>query len=424
MDSTRSTSTVDVPPTTNELNPQEKAILLRKTRKLSRVFGEVPSSIQQASQFHPPVYGFGHTSSGSSSSSSHRRSVSSVSTVTSQASSKRRHVARKAPSQPNIRVSMLDEGDEPLETPKLPKSSSTSEADSSSSTATPGPVTGPISYEHINRIRLAKLRRRLGEDKLPPDVLSSAVRQSNRADDLQFRKSMDAVPLRRGHSRSSSLKPPLRRSRSTVPEVSAKSMPSVDDPVEFHRRYVQNFGCEGRVTQATRKDTQQLPLEQEPPQYVDVAPALPSKPSDTSDQQQLQQQHNFFSVAGAMEDNFVSPNAATESDDRDSVINISPDDPDQQSRAQAARTAFQERRRRAAKLAQFFGVGYHDLSGSLPISDLASHTSYRPSSQSSPAVQVDIAMKGRRFWGGGDERWTYKDADMVDVIDRLRDLRA
>ncbi|KAK1223815.1 hypothetical protein PQX77_013339 [Marasmius sp. AFHP31] len=420
MDSTRSFSTVDVPPTTNELNPQEKAILLRKTRKLSRVFGEVPSSIQQASQFHPPAYGFGHTSSGSSSSSSHRRSVSSVSTVTSQASSKRRHVARKAPSQPNIRVSMLHEADEPLETPTVPKSSLTREADSSPSTATPGAVTGPISYEHINHIRLAKLRRRLGEDKLPPDVLSSAVRQSNPADDLQFRKSMDAVPLRRGHSRNSSLKPPLRRSRSTVPEASAKSSPSVDDPVAFHRRYVQNFGCESRVTQATRKDTQQLPLGQEPSQYVDVVPTLPSKPSDTSDQQQQQQQHNFFSVAGAMEDNFGSPNAVTESDDRDSVI--SPDDPDQLSRA--ARTAFQERRRRAAKLAQFFGVGYHDLSGSLPISDLVSHTSYRPSSQSSPAVQVDIAMKGRRFWGSGDERWTYKDADMVDVIDRLRDLRA
>ncbi|EEB90559.1 hypothetical protein MPER_11216 [Moniliophthora perniciosa FA553] len=100
--------------------------------------------------------------------------------------------------------------------------------------------------------------------------------------------------------------------------------------------------------------------------------------------------------------------------DQDSVIGPDP---------APLRSTFQERRRRAAKLAQFFGVGYHDISASAPISELGAPPT-RPQCPV-PAVQVDIRMKSRRFWGGGgDEYWTCNDADMVEVIDKLRDLRA
>ncbi|KAL0580316.1 hypothetical protein V5O48_001733 [Marasmius crinis-equi] len=432
MDSARpaASSNVAVPPTTNELNPHEKAILLRKTRKLSRVFGEVPSSIQQASHFHPHAGVNGHTSSASSSSSSHRRSVSSLSTVASQSSSKRRQAVRKAPSQPNIRASVVAEADEPEPSPRLSSSQVAKDTESPSSPSSPAAITtGPASLDQIHRIRLAKLKRRLGEDALPSDILTPSRRQSKAADDLRFRKSLDTMPMTRSASRNSSVKH-LRRTRSGLPDVPKKPEPPIDDPVAFHRRYVQNFGCEGRVTQASRNQTNQAIFDQEPPQYVDVVPKLPpvpSKPLATAEQQHPQSVGNMFTVAGAMGDDFDPPGAVTKEEheaepepDRDDPV-VSPESAELPSHVA---NAFQERRRRAAKLAQFFGVGYHDISSSLPISDLVSHSSYRPSPQSNPAVQVDITMKSRRFWGSGDERWTHKDADMVDVIDKLRDLRA
>jgi len=80
---------------------------------------------------------------------------------------------------------------------------------------------------------------------------------------------------------------------------------------------------------------------------------------------------------------------------------------------------FQERRRRAAKLTQFFGVGYQDISASLPY---VAYDIPRSSNLPGPGVRVDVKMSGRRFWGDG--HGTLRDADIVDVIDKLRDLKA
>jgi hypothetical protein len=85
--------------------------------------------------------------------------------------------------------------------------------------------------------------------------------------------------------------------------------------------------------------------------------------------------------------------------------------------------SFQERRRRAAKLAQFFGVGCHDISPSLA---LPSRTvvAEKPTSfyaKDDGTLQVDIKVSGRsRIWG----RSNLKDVNIVDARDRLRTLKS
>ncbi|KAG7099376.1 hypothetical protein E1B28_001232 [Marasmius oreades] len=370
MDNTLSVSSIAVPSTTNDLDPRQKALLVKKTRKLSKVFGEEPSSIHQASRFHPHV-GCSHVGQvSSSSSSSHRRSVSSLSAATSQSSSRPKQHFHRAPSQPDIR----DE-DSQSTSRSRPNAKASEDMDNSSlisaiDVATP---VAPLDIRH------AKHRRR------PADNNSRSI------DDLRF-----ARQISRWSSESQ-----LRRTRSTLPKLPKNGEPLVDDPVAFHRRNIQNFGYKGRVTRVTRKQHQQAKFE--PPEGVKPVTLIPfvvteSRPPATTS-----------GVAGGIEDDSV-PADKFESESLHTSFQSS--------------TAFQERRRRAAKLAQFFGVGYHDLSSSLPTSDLVSHPSYRPPPQTMPTVQVDIAMKSRRFWGNGDDRWTYKDANMLDVIDKLRDLKA
>ena len=92
--------------------------------------------------------------------------------------------------------------------------------------------------------------------------------------------------------------------------------------------------------------------------------------------------------------------------------------------------AFTERRRRATKLAKFFGVGYHDLSKSLHIptkpspptdSSLDVTSPHYPS----PSIEVDVQLSGpTRFWGIIDGRRHAKEADMRDVAARLRVMKA
>lgn len=115
---------------------------------------------------------------------------------------------------------------------------------------------------------------------------------------------------------------------------------------------------------------------------------------------------------------------------------------------------FSVRRRRAAKLSQFFGVGYHDLSGAmipmkasplppppppLPLSPTPPLTEYMaprqqvesiPSIPSPPdisttSMEVDVKMSGpARFWARVDGRRNLKDANMKDVIGTLREMKA
>ena len=96
--------------------------------------------------------------------------------------------------------------------------------------------------------------------------------------------------------------------------------------------------------------------------------------------------------------------------------------------------SFKTRRRRAAKLAQFFGVGYHDLSESMGHPVVASLLTSNEDAESwsrpprvlpASSVEVDIKMSGpARFWGMVDGRKNMTDASMNDVIGRLREMKA
>ncbi|KAJ6574797.1 hypothetical protein B0H19DRAFT_1125804 [Mycena capillaripes] len=78
-----------------------------------------------------------------------------------------------------------------------------------------------------------------------------------------------------------------------------------------------------------------------------------------------------------------------------------------------ALTNFQERRRRAAKLSRFFGVGFQDILLS-PAPEAAPIPETR--------VEVDVKVGGRRFWSFSDRP---KDGgDMQEAIQKLRGLKA
>lgn len=79
-------------------------------------------------------------------------------------------------------------------------------------------------------------------------------------------------------------------------------------------------------------------------------------------------------------------------------------------------------RRRAQKLANFFGV------------DVSSHTSSVPPSTAQPTLppaqqtmqsvtEIDVQISGRRFWGS-PSRAEFKNAHMADAIHQLRALKA
>jgi len=98
--------------------------------------------------------------------------------------------------------------------------------------------------------------------------------------------------------------------------------------------------------------------------------------------------------------------------------------------------SFKARRRRAAKLAHFFGVGYHHLSESmgLPVATLKSSVSgaaelgpNTPITHTIPSssVQMDVKVsRPARFWGIVDGRRDMKEANMDDVIGKLREMKA
>ncbi|KAG6842526.1 hypothetical protein C0991_000052 [Blastosporella zonata] len=90
-------------------------------------------------------------------------------------------------------------------------------------------------------------------------------------------------------------------------------------------------------------------------------------------------------------------------------------------------SSFSERRRRAAKLTQFFGVSYQDISQSIAgkmLPPLSNQKSFAANVTINPPVPVEVNVKiaGRRFWGLLDREM--KNADVIDVIDELRELRA
>ena len=88
-------------------------------------------------------------------------------------------------------------------------------------------------------------------------------------------------------------------------------------------------------------------------------------------------------------------------------------------------TTFRLRRRRAAKLSRFFGVGYNDLSSSMATAEPKRRTT--SDEESVPPAEVGVKIQERgRFWNRPHSGSQYKvgtqDADMNDVITLLRQM--
>ncbi|KAF9068069.1 hypothetical protein BDP27DRAFT_848315 [Rhodocollybia butyracea] len=209
MDSDRES----IPPTTNELDTKEKARLLRKTRKLSRMFGEVPDVPQRT-----------QSTRSRDRTPSHRRSASTHTTDSELSAIKR--VPRKIPSHSDL-VSSSDSGnrfddldrhiippvpslnrDGKQSSPRnvLQTSKSLSEAELAGSTSSPTSTSSGARKQ-----RPAKLRRFWGDS-------GTGVKE---------RKSYDSSLVTASDSEAGD----LHRSRSLTP-----------DAVDFHRQYVQALG--------------------------------------------------------------------------------------------------------------------------------------------------------------------------------------
>jgi hypothetical protein len=84
-------------------------------------------------------------------------------------------------------------------------------------------------------------------------------------------------------------------------------------------------------------------------------------------------------------------------------------------------STFGERRRRAAKLTRFFGVSYHSSINAGPNS---SSVPAEPCKQSTPR-EVDVKVSSRTgFWRFSVGQSQLKNADVADVMERLRTLKA
>ncbi|KIK71179.1 hypothetical protein GYMLUDRAFT_319393 [Collybiopsis luxurians FD-317 M1] len=233
-----------IPPTVNELDVREKARLLKKHRKLSRVFGQVPDLQLPSSSTR---------SWGGTSTPSHRRSAS---THTNDSGASRRRATRKISSHSDLgsvsdNGTQLDEGNSippvPSLASNLPKdilealtelNPSQHRKESSLNILTPpkplsdddhalsspsSPVFNGLP-DDVRRNRVAKLRRFLGDHGAPSRTLKT-------------RKSYDSSMVKRLDEAAQDKH--LHRSRSLTPYK--KELDSNDSAVDFHRQYVQTY---------------------------------------------------------------------------------------------------------------------------------------------------------------------------------------
>ncbi|KAF9044871.1 hypothetical protein BDZ89DRAFT_165000 [Hymenopellis radicata] len=88
---------------------------------------------------------------------------------------------------------------------------------------------------------------------------------------------------------------------------------------------------------------------------------------------------------------------------------------------------FRDRRRRAEKLSRFFGVAYQNIEYVAPSPLLPPPLMHAPLTAplegADSGMHVDVRVSGGRFWGF-DHGGKTKEADMNDVMDKLRGLKA
>ncbi|KAJ3990556.1 hypothetical protein F5890DRAFT_1548736 [Lentinula detonsa] len=413
-----------VPPTTNDLDAKEKARLLKKARKLSKVFGEMPEYQRtSATNLH-----------NRNKSPGHRRSIS---THASDSELSKQQTARKFSSQSDLasssesgsRVEISDrEAIPPV--PSLPGGSidasfelTTAQhrtqpllhiltrpkpsADEMRALASPTLSTTPwASSDDGQKRRLTKPRR---------DLRGNDSSKSTTSLELRARKSYDS-PVRRvppGSDEAVSNNP-LHRSRS-LSTNKKKKLATIDGAVDLGPNWKQ-------VQDGVHEAGGASPSAFMPPDVVQAPQPQVDFADDTEAEARKMSMLSVTSLHDCGTSSNLGPDAPT------SPSSMSVHSIDSLSSDSNLDENFRERRRRAAKLAQFFGVEYHDISASMPITGHALEPvqSIAPSEKwehvlVEPSVQVGIRTNTRRFWGG---RGNLKEAEVGDVIPKLRELRA
>lgn len=447
-----------IPETVNDMDAEAKARAVKKARKLSRVFGDVPSTVladELGSGNVLPVR------------------------PTPQVTPKRRASLAffQLPPVPELSMQRThrpatagsSRPTRPLH--HLPKSSdSTSskislELDTYTEELEPPPA---LTLRQTRRRSLAKLSRHLGEI-IPPELVSPTRPEASlhlqvppqRWNDSMGRKSMDSVlPNRRPsqqteHPGKSNTN--LKRSKSLWTRKNGETNESIlSSDAAFHERYNISFGdedavrerCRALKVKRVRKITQVFG--QDPP--PELMRAIADEPERAFTGNGYRDSiTSFFSLSRTYLSSTTpswtprSRSTSVTSTTSETGFVTAPEDegrsptPDRSSslkRTSAEDTldarqtplrrsatissvysyteqAFRERRLRAAKLAHFFGVNYQNISNSIA----------HKSSQSTVAVNIQVTAPSR-FWGWFDGRREAKDAEINDVIPRLRDLRA
>ncbi|KAG7450350.1 uncharacterized protein BT62DRAFT_927662 [Guyanagaster necrorhizus] len=401
-----------VPLTTSELDgSNDKATLLKTARKLSRVFGQVSSSDQAMA---PPRL-FRHKRSASSASSS-LGSPKASKRYTSQPDLRQAEV----PALPQINETaqgwtlapqqdmLLDSPSPSFQTETYPPTMPSNSVSSLASTAAAHAVTGRSKDITTGQ-----------QPPVPP------IPRHGRTGRLVQRKAarMRSFDFTAGSGRQvdDSKAKDLKRSRSLFSHKQGRAGGS-EESLDFHQRYNRNFGEEGEIS--PRQRLLNVKRARKMAQVFGQDP--PSELILIDDAQPLSRRHSFSSnvsthslvpptpslMAGpspSPEDERMPPHSK---DLSDNVVSDLSDVDDF-----TFTSAFRERRRRAAKLSRFFGVAYQDMSSSVPT------TAPPIEERSTPDVQVDVQITGRRFWGF-DGGHTTREADMADVIDKLRYLKA
>ncbi|KAJ3883049.1 hypothetical protein F5051DRAFT_424487 [Lentinula edodes] len=419
-----------IPPTTNELDAKEKARLLKKARKLSRVFGEVPDLLPTSSnnsrvpnktpRHHRSISTHGSDSELQLKQHTGRKFSSQSDLASSSESGNRIEVSdREAiPPVPSLPRESIDAFPEHIPTqhrqqPPLHVWTRPKPFSDDVRALIPIFSSTPQMSDELQTRRLIKPRRDLGEDKAKTTAPHA----------LKARKSYDAS-LARAASRSDEAvsNGPLHRSRS-LSANRKKKLGEVDSIVDFYPQVSQKSGSMNR---------------KQVPEGVESAVGVltpPPAPPDTVEIQQLDSTQVYSAETGGtsilsaatslrdcdMQSNFdVDHSTSPSSTSIHSVESTFPDSNIDEN--------FRERRRRAAKLTQFFGVEYQDITASMPatghalepIHDIAPSEKWEPV-RVEPSVQVGVRTNTRRFWGG---RGNLKEAEVGDVIPKLRELRA
>ncbi|KAJ6627239.1 hypothetical protein B0H10DRAFT_428106 [Mycena sp. CBHHK59/15] len=405
----------DTPLTSNELDAREKRRLSKKARKLSKVFGEEFDKME-----------------GDAGPALLHRSLSSPSG--GDGVGEKMQLA-KTGSLPQIQES-LTQGTKDGERRSswlsvhslLAAANSSSwkflEAGNSSALSSTSSLS-PLTAEQPRRGKGSKAVRQLGEN-IPPDLIAQSVKDDSTSAPLARRRQSFDVG-----SRASSTTPELKRSNSLWAHQQARQGVS-DDAAEFQDRYLRNFGTGNSMTEHQRNLNVKRARK--------MAQLFGQEPPSELIQIHDEREFDHFRDSTATLSTFMAPTppplfrdranstsstgtVPNEVDAGDELPHTPPpfatahliDDAESSVSPDSTKANFQDRRRRAAKLSRFFGVGFQEISPDTIAPAL-------PPTQ----VGVDIKVSGRRFWGFHDRSkdTDMQDTDMQEAIQRLRGLRA